>query len=206
MRSRHSLRLACPGILLVASLLAPSVAALAETGSPSQYPLGLIPSPPGDYPRIERARSLSALPTAVDLSTGLPPVSNQRHIASCVGFAIGSNTVSTIAEELIEKGYVTRPYLGISVVTVTPAIARNYNLATDKGAMVSQLASGSPASEAGMRVGDVIIRINGQQITTADDVVLGIRAHSIGDRLEITYIRGSSTRTASATLIERPSG
>ncbi len=123
---------------------------------------------------------------------------------SGVGFAVSSNTAKAVSEELIEKGHVTRPYLGISVVTVTPAIARSYDLATDEGAMVSYVESGSPADHAGLRPGDVIIRFNGEPITTADDAVLAIRAHEIGDRVDITYLRGSSQRTTSAILIERP--
>ncbi len=123
---------------------------------------------------------------------------------SGVGFAVSSNTARMVAEELIEKGYVTRPYLGISVVTVTPYIARNYDLATEEGAMISYVESGSPADNAGLRSGDVIIRFDDVPIATADDAVLAIRDHEIGDRVEITYLRGNSQRTASTTLIKRP--
>jgi S1-C subfamily serine protease len=109
-----------------------------------------------------------------------------------------------VAQELIEKGYVTRPYLGISVITVTPSIAQNYDLATNEGALIWSLEAGSPAEKAGLRPFDVIIRFDGQRVTSADDVVLAIRARKIGDRVEITYLRGSSQDTTSATLAERP--
>lgn len=125
---------------------------------------------------------------------------------SGVGFAVSSNTARMVAEELIEKGHVHRPYLGVSVMTVTPAVARSYDLATDEGAMITFVVGGSPADSAGLMPGDVIIRFGDEPIVSADDAVLAIRAHEIGEKVQITYLRGSSQRTTSATLIERPSG
>ena len=125
---------------------------------------------------------------------------------SGVGFAVSSNTAKTVVQEIIEKGYVSRSYLGITIMTVTPSIARSYDLATNEGALITRLVTGSPADEAGLSPGDVIIRFDGQMIITADDVVLAIRAHEIGDAVEITYFHDSSENTTSATLIERPQG
>ena len=125
---------------------------------------------------------------------------------SGVGFAISSNTARMVVQEIKEKGYVSRPYLGITIMTVTPSIARSYDLATNEGALITRLVTGSPADEAGLSPADVIIRFDGQRIITADDLVLAIRAHEIGDEVEITYIHDSSENTTSATLIERPQG
>ena len=125
---------------------------------------------------------------------------------SGVGFAVSSNTAKTVVQEIIEKGYVSRPYLGITIMTVTPSIARSYDLATNEGALITRLVTGSPADEAGLSPGDVIIRFDGQRIITADDLVLAIRAHEIGDEVEITYFHDSKEHTTSATLIERPQG
>ncbi len=123
---------------------------------------------------------------------------------SGVGFAVSADTARPVVTELIAKGYVSRPYLGISLVTVTPAIARSYDLATEVGAMVYRVVTGTPAEQAGLQAYDVITRINGEGVTTADDVVLAIRAHEIGDTIEITYLRGSREITTSAKLVERP--
>ena len=125
---------------------------------------------------------------------------------SGVGFAVSSNTAKTVVQEIIEKGYVSRSYLGITIMTVTPSIARSYDLATNEGALITRLVTGSPADEAGLSPGDVIIRFDGQMIITADDAVLAIRAHEIGDEVEITYLHDSSENTTSTTLIERPQG
>ena len=123
---------------------------------------------------------------------------------SGVGFAVSSDTARRIVEDLIEKGYVLRPYLGISLVSVTPVIAGSYDLATVEGAMVYQVVTGTPADKAGLRINDVITGVDGEKITSADDVILAIRGHEIGDRIEITYLRGTREISTSATLVERP--
>jgi S1-C subfamily serine protease len=123
---------------------------------------------------------------------------------SGVGFAVSSDTARRIVEQLIEKGYVLRPYLGVSLVTVTPVIAESYDLASEEGAMVYQVITGTPADQAGLRINDVITRVDGHKIITSDDVVLAIRGHDIGDRIEITYLRNTQELSTSATLMERP--
>jgi serine protease Do len=123
---------------------------------------------------------------------------------SGVGFAISADSALPVIDELITKGYVSRPYLGISLVTVTPAIVRSYDLNVDKGALIYYLNPGTPASNAGLRPGDVITVFDDIEIETADDVILAIRNHSIGETVQIKYYRGSSLQIASVTLIEKP--
>jgi S1-C subfamily serine protease len=124
---------------------------------------------------------------------------------SGVGFAVSSDTARRIVDELIEKGYVSRPYLGVSLVTVTPVIASSYGLATEEGAMVYNVLTGTPADKAGLRINDVITRVDGEKITSSDDVILAVRGHEIGDRIEITYLRGTREMSTSATLVKSPS-
>jgi len=123
---------------------------------------------------------------------------------SGVGFAISADSALPVIEELITKGYVSRPYLGVSLVTVTPTIVRSYDLRIDKGAMIYYMNPGTPASNAGLRPGDVIVAFDDIEVQTADDVILAIRQHSLGDTVQIKYYRGSSLQIASVTLIEKP--
>lgn len=123
---------------------------------------------------------------------------------SGVGFAVSANAARPVVEELIDKGYVTRPYLGISLFTVNSTIAQSYSLATDEGALVTMVVTGTPADDVGLLPGDVIIEVDGKRVTSADDVVLAIRGHEIGDVMEITYLRGTEVRAVAATLVERP--
>ena len=62
----------------------------------------------------------------------------------------------------------------------------------------------TPAEEAGLLAGDVIIASDGQEVITADDMVLAIRAHKVGDLMEITYLRDGEENTVLVTLVERP--
>jgi S1-C subfamily serine protease len=123
---------------------------------------------------------------------------------SGVGFAVSANTAHPVVEELIEEGHVTRPYLGISLLTVNSAVASQLGLATDKGALVTMVVPDTPAEEAGLLPGDVIIAADGQEVITADDMVLAIRAHKVGDLMEITYLRDGEENTALITLVARP--
>jgi serine protease Do len=123
---------------------------------------------------------------------------------SGVGFAVSANTARSVVQELIEKGRVTRPYVGISLLTVNATIARDYSLATNEGALVTQVVTGSPADGVGLETGDVIVEVDGKKVTTADDVVLAIRAHEVGQTMEITYLRGNDRNTVAPVLVERP--
>ncbi len=81
---------------------------------------------------------------------------------------------------------------------------QQYNLAVDTGAFVVTVASGSPADDAGLKVGDVITSFAGKEMNTVDDLIQAIRSAEIGQKVEITYWRGETQKTTSATLIESP--
>jgi S1-C subfamily serine protease len=125
--------------------------------------------------------------------------------AENIGFAISTDTAIPVVESLIEEGKVTRPWLGVSVITVTTSIQRNYSLATDTGVLVAQVSSGSPAAAGGLRSGDVIVSIDEQQVDTADELQLEVRSHQVGDTLKITYWRGQEQKETDVTLGQAPS-
>lgn len=121
-----------------------------------------------------------------------------------MGYAISSNTASPIIHDLITKGYVSHPWLGISVADVNQLLILRYNLAVDKGGFLSEVLSGSPADKAGLKPGDVVVSFGGKEITTADGLVQAIRRGQIGQTVEIKYYREKDQLTTSATLEERP--
>jgi len=125
--------------------------------------------------------------------------------AENIGFAISTDTAIPVVESLITEGKVPRPWLGVSVTSVTPIIQQYYNLSVSSGALITSVSSGSPADEAGLRAGDVIIKMGGQNISTADDLLSAIGSHQIGDQIEITYYRGNVQKVTNATLGESPS-
>jgi S1-C subfamily serine protease len=125
--------------------------------------------------------------------------------AENIGFAISTDTAIPVVQSLITEGKVIRPWLGVSVATVTPAIQRYYHLSVDAGALITSVSSGSPAYEAGLRAGDVIVKIDAGDINTAAELTTAISSHQIGDQVEIVYYRGNVQQVANATLEESPS-
>ncbi|MGA2670191.1 MAG: trypsin-like peptidase domain-containing protein [Dehalococcoidia bacterium] len=122
-----------------------------------------------------------------------------------IGFAISTDTAIPVVQSIIAEGKVSRPWLGVEVATVTSTIQDYYNLAVNAGALITSVTSGGPADEAGLRPGDVITKLNDENISTAADLISAIGSHQIGDQVEITYYRGNAQKVATATLEESPS-
>ena len=122
--------------------------------------------------------------------------------ANNVGFAIPMANARPIIDDL----RLGRPaaFLGVSTVTVTPALAREQNLGATSGALVTRVSPGSAAATAGLREGDVIVTIGGDPVTEASDVQALVRGRRPGNTVEIGVRRGAETTTVRATLTERP--
>ncbi len=121
-----------------------------------------------------------------------------------MGYAISTNTAMPIIEQLIRNGYVVRPWLGVSLYTVDRYVAMINRLPVDKGAVITHVASGSPAEKAGLKQLDVIVRFKGKEVNTAQDVIEAIRSSKVGEDIEITFVRGSETKTVYARLTQSP--
>jgi S1-C subfamily serine protease len=121
--------------------------------------------------------------------------------AQGLGFAIPINTVQTIAQELIAKGRVDHPYLGVQMVTLTPEIRERINerfsdrinLTTDQGVFLVQIVPNSPAAQGGLRAGDVIKSINNQPVTKVEEVQKLVEKSKIGTSLQIQIERNGAT-------------
>ena len=121
-----------------------------------------------------------------------------------MGYAISSNTATPIIQQLVQNGYVVRPWLGVVLYTVDQYAVFRYGLAVDKGALITEMALGSPADEAGIEPGDVITEFAGEEITTADELIQAIHSCQIGQEVEITYWRGDAENTTRIILAESP--
>lgn len=121
-----------------------------------------------------------------------------------LGYAISTSTAGSIIEELVQRGYVIRPWLGVVVSSVDEWLALRYNLSVDKGAFVTDVSPGSPAEKAGIKSGDIIVGLGGAEINDADELIRAIHAAQIGQEVKITYWRGTIKNTSSAVLIEKP--
>jgi serine protease Do len=121
-----------------------------------------------------------------------------------MGYAISSHAASSIIEELVQKGYIVRPWLGVSLYLVNQYVVERFALAVDKGAFVVEVVADSPADTAGLQPEDVIVGFAGEEIDTVDDLIQAIRSAQVGQEVEITYWRGDIEDTTYATLIKRP--
>lgn len=139
-----------------------------------------------------------------------------------VGFAIPSNLAQHVVPALIEKGEYAHPWIGFSGMDVLPEIAAEMNLPEAKGALVESVLPGSPAEKAGLRGGsrnvqfesigrpvaiggDVIIRIDDQEVRRFDDVLSYLTRREVGQKVDLTIIRDGETKTVTVTLGRRPS-
>ena len=113
-----------------------------------------------------------------------------------VGFAIPSNTVGSIAKQLIADGSVQHAYLGVSVTEPSGDTA---------GVQVAEVRSGSPAEDAGLAAGDVITSVDGKAVTTAQELQGAVDAKQPGDTIIVDYLRNGASRTVTVTLGTRPS-
>ena len=122
-----------------------------------------------------------------------------------MGYAISTNIALPIIEDLVIKGYVIRPWLGVGLWTVDEWLASQYELAVDQGALIIELVSDSPADKAGLEAGDVIVSFASKEIASKDDLRQTLRTTQIGQEIAITYWRDDTKSTTYATLIESPS-
>lgn len=117
-----------------------------------------------------------------------------------IGFAIPGNYAVQIANKIISGQEVTHAYIGLSMQTVNAQNARSNGLSVNQGAYVAEVVSGSPADEAGIEKGDIIVAMDGEEITSADGMVLAVRSHDIGDTVTVTVVRGTETKDLTVTL------
>jgi Do/DeqQ family serine protease len=117
-----------------------------------------------------------------------------------IGFAIPSNMVRKVVEQLLEHGDVQRGRIGIAIQDVTPALSQALELTADRGALVTQVEPGSPSHQAGIEPGDIIVEINGKPIDSSSDLRNEIGLVRAGEPVDVTSIRDGERRTVRATV------
>ncbi len=121
-----------------------------------------------------------------------------------IGFAIPSNMMKIVMNQLIKYGSVKRGVLGVNIQTLAPEIAQSMGLPeTTQGALVSQVVDGSPAEKAGVKAGDVITAVNGRAVKDAGSLRNSIGLLSIGEKVDLALMRDGKPRRVTATVSER---
>jgi 2-alkenal reductase len=145
---------------------------------------------------------LDASGQVVGINTAV--VRGQNDAAGSIGFAIPSNTVRMVVEQLVAHGVVTRPYLGVSFQTVTPRVAAYYDLEVKEGALVTQVGPNSPAREAGVRRGDVITKVGDQAVNEQKSLAELLGQYKVNDQLTLTVVRDGQEQALNVRLAQRP--
>lgn len=125
--------------------------------------------------------------------------------AEGLGFAVPTSVVQEVAGQIIERGFFSRPYLGIRWQVISPDLASAYDLPVEWGAYVSEVVPGGPADLGGIRRGDIITRIGAAEIGENRSFLNALFANQPGETVEIVVVRGGNTETISITLGESTS-
>jgi len=121
-----------------------------------------------------------------------------------IGFAIPANLARDVMTELVKDGKVTRGFLGVVIQDVTPALAKQFNLKENNGALVGDVSPKSPAEKAGIESGDVITEFNGKKVTDSRHLKLEVARIQPGESVPVKVLRDGSTKTLSVTVKEMP--
>ncbi len=124
-----------------------------------------------------------------------------------IGFAIPSSIAKVIVQKLRDSGHADHGYLGVTIQTISPDIARALHMDPEKpvGLLVNEVAEGSPAARAGLQPGDVITEADGHAVLVPHDVSQFVVTAKVGDKLRITLDRNGQTRKLEAVVALAPS-
>lgn len=119
-----------------------------------------------------------------------------------IGFAIPTNMIKSVMDQLLEFGEVRRGLLGVNIYTVTPDIAKAYGVDEISGALVSQVMPGSAAEQAGVEAGDIVTQVNDEKIKSATELRNAIGLQRAGSKVRLQLVRDGKTRNVTAVLGE----
>lgn len=125
--------------------------------------------------------------------------------AEGLGFAVSSNSISGIAEQIMETGSFARPNLGIQFEPINPDIASRYSLPVEYGAYITAVAGGSAAEKAGLQEGDIITAVGSVQLDETNAFLNALYHYQPGDQVSITFVRDGSQQQVQAVLGEAKS-
>lgn len=121
-----------------------------------------------------------------------------------IGFAVPSNMAQLVMSQLEQKGKVTRGWLGVTIQELTPELSQKFGLKNPKGALVGDVAKGSPAEKAGIKRGDVILEFNGKKVEDVGNLRNMVAQSKLGSELPIRLMRGEKEYSVTVMIAELP--
>ena len=119
-----------------------------------------------------------------------------------IAFAIPASTATDVADQIIESGRAKHPYLGVSLVDLTPEAARQLGASVESGVIATAVDPGGPASDAGVEPGGVITAVGGEKVTSTGDLLSALRRFDPNEPVEITVARDGNARGFTVDLEE----
>jgi len=131
---------------------------------------------------------------------------NTTALARSAAITVPRATVDRVLDEILQHGGVFRPYLGLAMqpIAIPPELKAKLKFESETALMVMQVEPSSPSAEAGIMLGDVIVRLAGTSVQGIEDIQRGLSTAKRGDSVDIEYIRGGQLASAKAKLADRP--
>lgn len=125
--------------------------------------------------------------------------------AQNIGFTIHVSTVIPVMKEIVSRGYVARPWLGVNLQTVNSMLAQRYGLPASEGVLITTVTRDGPAARSGLKEGDIVLKFGDVKVTTVEELRQAIQSHKVGEIVQVTFLRKSKTeQTVEVTLGETP--
>ena len=137
----------------------------------------------------------------IGINTLIVRNSGSSAVVEGLGFAIPSSTAQLIATNIIEKGFVSRPYVGAETQSIDPTLARRYSLPVQWGAYITAIDSGSPAEKAGLKAGDIIIQVGSTALDEQRLYLNALFGYKPGETIPFTVMRGQQKLELQVTLV-----
>jgi serine protease Do len=125
--------------------------------------------------------------------------------AQGIGFAISMAVAKPIADELVTTGRVVHPYVGVGYTPLTPALVQQLGIGEQSGVVITRVAPESPAAQAGLRMRDVVVAVDGEPLSSDTSVAEVLAKHKVGDTIMLTVLRGTQSMQVPLVLAARPS-
>lgn len=140
----------------------------------------------------------------VDASGGVLGVNNSA-LARGTPLALPAAAVDRVLDELLERGHVRRPFIGIAVqpVALSAALVKQHGLSSEGGLLIVSIAENSPAEKAGMILGDVLLEANGKTLSGPDELLDALSGTGAGGSVTLKFLRGGVVKTAAVTPADR---
>jgi serine protease Do len=121
-----------------------------------------------------------------------------------IGFAVPSNMARLVMDQLVQKGKITRGWLGVTIQELTPELSQKFGIKNSKGALVGDIAKGSPAEKAGLKRGDVILEFNGKNVQDVGNLRNMVAQSKVGSEVPVLIRRGDKEYSVKVTIAELP--